>query len=161
MMPATREIGVVDQPSLVRWKHPATMPGLRRHERLAGPGQPCGAGQDCPLRLQISHLYEPVALVGEMRQDPAPAMNRGPAGAGPLSFLGHPRPTSKASPAGTLRVALPGQPESLDPTKAIQNMDLRIMTALSDSLVARESTGDNELIPALVTSWKSNADATE
>jgi len=66
-----------------------------------------------------------------------------------------------ARPTGTLRVGLPGQPQSLDPTKIITHYDLPVVTALYDGLLTRTQDNFDELSPALATSWESNTDATE
>ena len=66
-----------------------------------------------------------------------------------------------ATPSGTLRVALPGEPQSLDATRTVTAVDMPIMTALYDGLITRMPENFEELSPALATAWKSNSDATE
>jgi peptide/nickel transport system substrate-binding protein len=66
-----------------------------------------------------------------------------------------------ATPSGTLRVALAGEPQTLDPTRMASNFDIPITTALYDGLLTRTPDDFERLSPALATSWKSNSDATE
>jgi peptide/nickel transport system substrate-binding protein len=63
-----------------------------------------------------------------------------------------------ARPTGTLRVAIGGQPQTLDPTKMIA-YDLPITQALYEGLMTRSQEG--KLVSALATAWRSNADASE
>ncbi|MGN6187510.1 MAG: ABC transporter substrate-binding protein [Conexibacter sp.] len=56
-------------------------------------------------------------------------------------------------------MALPGQPQTLDPTRMIAHYSLPIVTALYDGLLTRDQES-GDLSPALATAWRSNADAT-
>jgi ABC-type transport system substrate-binding protein len=69
--------------------------------------------------------------------------------------------TPPATATGTLRVAIAGEPQTLDPTQMTNVYDVPISTALYDGLLTRAQDDFERLAPALATSWKSNEDATK
>ncbi|HZV72185.1 MAG TPA: ABC transporter substrate-binding protein [Conexibacter sp.] len=65
-----------------------------------------------------------------------------------------------AHPTGTLRIALPGAVDSLDPTIAESVGDLAIITSIFESLVTFDA-GYRALAPSLATRWHVSDDARE
>jgi peptide/nickel transport system substrate-binding protein len=65
------------------------------------------------------------------------------------------------TPTGTLRVALDAQPTSIDPSLAFGSAEMAVMRAVYDGLVARDTEHPEKLVPALATSWRHNADASQ
>jgi peptide/nickel transport system substrate-binding protein len=75
---------------------------------------------------------------------------------------GAPAPQGKppARPTGTLRVALAGDPTSLDPSVAFSVADVSITHNVYDGLVAFDDDY-SQLVPALATRWEVSDDARE
>jgi peptide/nickel transport system substrate-binding protein len=65
-----------------------------------------------------------------------------------------------ATPTGTLRVAIPGEPNFIDPSKALEITEWSICRNVYDGLVEWDANYEN-LVPGLAESWQSNADATQ
>jgi|GEM_PF-1859229 len=86
----------------------------------------------------------------------SPSGSSGPSGStGPASSPSGP----PSKPTGTLRVAIPGQPNFIDPSQMLEVTDASVVRNVYDGLL--EWNEDySELSPALATDWTANQDAT-
>ena len=64
-----------------------------------------------------------------------------------------------ATPSGTLRAAIPGEPNFIDPAKALELTEWSIVRNVYDGLI-HWNKNYTRLVPALATAWKHNANAT-
>ena len=64
-----------------------------------------------------------------------------------------------AQPKGTLRVAIPGEPNFIDPSKALEITEWSIVRNVYDGFM-QWNQNYTKIVPALATSWKRNANGT-
>jgi len=69
-------------------------------------------------------------------------------------------PTTSTGPTGTLNLANPGEPNYIDPAMSLENYEFAIVRNVYEGLVAWNNSWSS-FVPALATSWSSNADASE
>jgi peptide/nickel transport system substrate-binding protein len=96
---------------------------------------------------------------------PASSPGGGTATATPAQSAASAAPTATtavsapAAPTGTITLANPNEPNFIDPAQALENYEFSVLRNTYEGLVAWNSDW-TDFVPALATSWESNADAT-